>query len=372
MHSSKIKSNCWIVRQTGLGKLVAEMPMDKITDQRMTIQKLARMANTTSATVSRALSGKRGVSELTKKIVGLAKKHGYVPNQLARNLQKGGSQFLGFLAADLTNFTYVSIFRKLESLCRKRRFSLIIADSEQSPELEREHVDYFLRLNVRGVFVFPVSDWKSNVSNDHLDIFLRNGIPAVALGRISRPGISTVVSEEKISSKGLIAELQKLGHTNFLLLAYAVSGNIPAKIRIESMKEAVAEIPGGVLTDVIKSLPSSDWKKLVVQAVQRRRNRPTAIVTITEHEALALYKPFAEAGVRIPEDISIAAFGSSSWISTWIEDFSLTACHVNEDAVVDAAMSLLFEKMENPSAPDKHLAIPQQIYLRNSVAKAHR
>lgn len=89
---------------------------------------------------------------------------------------------------------------------------------------------------------------------------------------------------------------------------------------------------------------------------------------MNEADALALYKPLASAGLRIPEDISIAAFGSSTWISTWIEDLSLAACHVNEDAVVDAAMSLLFEKMDSPSAPDKHLAIPQEFILRNSVA----
>lgn len=343
---------------------------EKQAAQRITIQKLARMARTTPATVSRALSGKRGGTELTKKIIALAKKHNYVPNQLARNLQQGGSQFLGFLAADLTNFTYISIFRQLEARCRLKGLSLMIADSEQSPEMERQHVEYFLRMNVLGMFVFPVSDWKSHVSNAHLDTFLKNGIPTVALGRISRHGVSTVISEEKHSAAQLIAELENFGHTRFLIIAYEVSGNIPAKERLNGLTNAITDIPGGVLTDVIKSSPASDWKNLVLQAVRRKKNRPTAIVAVNERAALALYKPFADAGIRIPDDVSLAAFGSSTSVSTWIEDLSLTACHVDEAAIADTALSLLSEKMESPAAPDRHLNIPQQIILRSSVAQA--
>lgn len=350
------------------------MANTKIASERITIRELAAMVNTTPATVSRALSGKYGLSDaLREKITGLAKKHGYVPNQMARNLQQGGSQFIGFLAADLTNSTYISIFRELESQCRKKGFSLVIADSERLPELEQEHVEYFLRLTVRGMFVFPVADWKSQTSTEHLDTFSRNGIATVVLGRVFRPGISTVFSDETNVSKRLVERFQKLGHKRFLIIPYEFGeSNVPARIRFETMSEAILAIPGGVLTDIIKPKSHSDWKQQVVQAVLRQDNRPTAVLAVYAYDALALYGPFAEAGIRIPQDVSLGAFGGTTLYERWIEDISppLTACHVNEKAVADAAMALLFEKIDHPANPDKHQMIPQLICIRGSLAKA--
>jgi DNA-binding LacI/PurR family transcriptional regulator len=337
-------------------------------DKRITIRELAEMAGTTYATVSRALSGKPGVSDrFREEIVQLAKKHHYVPNQLARTLQKGGSPFLGFLAADLTNFTYIGIFRQLEALCREKGFALLIADSEQRPELEREHLEYFLRMNVRGAFVFPVSDWQSNFSNEHFDTLLSNRIPIVAMGHISRPGISTVISEEKLNARKLIAELHALGHKRFLIVAQEDHGNIPATIRLKSMTEAISALDGGHLTEVVQTGASLDWKGAVVRAIQRRNKRPTAIVTINENAALALYQPLAVAGIRIPEDVSLATCGSCNWIEEVA--FPLTSSHINIESVATAAQSLLFEKMNNPDAPDEHLIIAQSILLKESVAK---
>lgn len=344
------------------------MANEKFFGKRITIRELAQLAKTSPGTVSRALNGNPKISDsVSAKIKKLASKHGYVPNQQARNLQKGGSQFLGFLASDLLNFAFLNIFRQLEARCRKRGFSLIIADSERNPKLEREHVNYFLRLNVRGMFVSSVSDWNSQATCEHLDVFLKNGIPTVAVDHSIRPGISSVCSDEKTAAYRLIAELQKLGHTHFLLVAYESPKNIVAQMRIEGLREAISSIPGGAVTDEIQSCRSSKWKNRVIRAVAA--HHPTAIVTVDEFEALSLYQPLAEAGIRMPGDVSLAAFGSSNF---WIKDLvpSLTACHNDDAALVDGAMSLLLEKMENPSAPDNHVAIPQQLFLRNSTAKA--
>ena len=339
-----------------------------LSDKRITIRELATMAGTTYATVSRALSGKPGVSNrFREKIVQLAKKHHYVPNQFARTLQKGGSPFLGFLAADLTNFTYIGIFRQLEALCRERGFALLLADSEQSPELEREHVEYFLRMNVRGAFVFPVSDWRSNVSNKHFDTLLSNRIPIVAMGHISQPGISTVVSEEKLNARKLIAELHALGHKRFLLVAQETPGNVPATIRLKSITQAISALDGGHLTEVVRTGTPLDWKGAVVRAMQKGNKRPTAIVTINENAALALYRPLAVAGIRIPEDVSLATCGSCNWIEEVA--FPLTSAHIYIESLAKAAQSLLFEKMNDLNAPDKHLTIAQSILLKESVAK---
>jgi DNA-binding LacI/PurR family transcriptional regulator len=222
-------------------------------------------------------------------------------------------------------------------------------------------------MNVRGAFVFPVSDWRSNVSNKHFDTLLSNRIPIVAMGHISQPGISTVVSEEKLNARKLIEELHALGHKRFLIVVQEAPGNVPATIRLKSMTEAISALDGGHLTEVIRTGTSLDWKGAVVRAIQKGNERPTAIVTINENAALALYRPLAVAGIRIPEDVSLATCGSSNWIEEVA--FPLTSAHINIESLATAAQSLLFEKMNDLNAPDKHLTIAQSILLKESVAK---
>ena len=82
----------------------------------VSIQEFARLANTSVATVSRALNGKPGVSETRRQsICALAERLGYQPNQFARNLQAQRSSTLGFVSANLDNKTHQALLRPLEA-----------------------------------------------------------------------------------------------------------------------------------------------------------------------------------------------------------------------------------------------------------------
>lgn len=330
--------------------------------EKVTLRHIAELAGTTMATVSRALGGKPGISPAFRQsIVELAKQHGYIPNQLARNMVSGSSTFVGFLASDLNNPFYVAVFRILESMCRKEGLSLLIADSERDAALECQHITQFLRMNVRGIVFFPVSDWDSTASTEHLEIVRKRRLPAVALGNVHEPGISTVVTEEWRAATALVSELKRLGHRRFLLVCGAREGNVPARMR----RSAITSIVPETMIEVIDS-GEPGWETQVLHRVSGVGERPTAVIAVSDHLALHIYRPLLQAGIRVPEDVSVAAFGSNVWAPHIFPSLSLSEPNAEEQAKV--AFTILTEKMSRPDTPDQHIVVPQTFHLRDSVA----
>ncbi len=337
--------------------------------KRITISELAKLAGKTPATVSRSLRGKTGVSgEVSQQILELASRYGYVPNQAARNLVKGQSQFIGFLASDLSNISYLHTFRMLEKGSRSHGYSLLIADSEQEPELEHQHTEYFLKLGVAGMFIFPVSDLRLTEQPRYFDLLKTHKVPAVAFGQVAIPRISTVISEEWLSACNLIATLAEFGHRNFVLVAEDVHfHNIPAKMRLGAMQSAITSLPGGRICDVIH-FRSENWTQRVIDALRQKSAPPTAVVTINDLMALQLYLPLGQAGFAVPEQVSIAAFGNNDWAEFICP--ALTLSEADEVAVAKTGLSILMDKINDPDSPTKHLTIPQKISVRASLGKA--
>jgi LacI family transcriptional regulator len=328
---------------------------------RVTLRKLAEMAATTPATVSRALSGKKGISaEFREKIQLLAQEHGYIPNQLARNMVSGSSTFVGFLAADLNNPFYISVFRILESLCRGADFSLLIADSERDSDLERLHITQFLRMNVRGIALFPVSDWNSESPIDHLKLLTNSGLPSVAFGQIKMRGISTVVTEEWLASANVVAQLRELGHRRFLFVTGNRELNVPALQRRRSILSAA---DGSI--DIVDA-EAAGWQDEVVRYATRTDRRPTAIIAVSDVLALQLYSPLMRAGLRVPEDVSLCAYGCNVWAQHIYPSLSLSEPDAEKQARL--AFAILAEKIANPDVPDQHIMVPQVLRLRDSVS----
>ncbi len=334
--------------------------------EKVTLRQIAKLVNTTPATVSRALSGKPGISEeFRQRIVRLADERGYIPNQLARNMVSGSSTFIGFVASDLNNPFYVAVFRVLENLCRAEDFSLLIADSERDPVLEQRHITQFLRMNVCGVALFPVADWDSGTPTEHLSMITNRKLPALALGHLHTPGISTVVTEEWSAATSVVAELKRLGHRRFLFVCGDRESNIQARMRRSAILSATAD-------GLVESIDSvgTGWELEVVEKVSRSSDPPTAIIAASDHLALQLYRPLKQAGILVPEDISLAAFGSNVWAPHVSPSLSLSEPNAEDQARL--AFKTLMERIRNPETPDQHIVVPQTFHRRESIGPASK
>ena len=92
-----------------------------------TIRELAEYTNTSIATVSNVLNGKKGVKEATRqRILAAAQELGYRPNLYARNLRSGRSRTIGIITEDLTVFNTPEIIDGIAATCDETGYNYIL------------------------------------------------------------------------------------------------------------------------------------------------------------------------------------------------------------------------------------------------------
>jgi len=341
------------------------------------IEELARMANTSISTVSRALTGKAGVGkDKRENIRVLAERVGYRPNQFARNLLSKKSHTLGFVTANLGNPTHTEFLRLMETAARDRGYQMLIADSRGSLDLERENIEALLRNRVEGFVLFPVSDGNLEFGVSHLLDLHAQRVPFVVAGDVQDYYLDSIISDEVDAGKRLARRLLELGHRRFGVVG-GNSQSRTARKRCQGVVEALRE--AGLLTTdmdhdslVLRRLEvpatiGDDWLGQVVDWL-REEARPTALVCINDPIALRLIRPLRQAGLLVPRDVSVVAFDDNAWCR-YVET-TLTTMAPRIEEVAQLLFEMLMRRIENPMAPPVLRAIPQEYHERESVGPA--
>ena len=126
--------------------------------RRVTIPDVAREAGVSPATVGRALGGYGYVrDEIRERIRQTAEDLGYRPNGLARSMITGRTNSIGVVCADIANPFFASATRGISDMARKEGFGIILTNSDEDIELEREAVRLLLEKQVDGIIASPAN-----------------------------------------------------------------------------------------------------------------------------------------------------------------------------------------------------------------------
>ena len=121
-----------------------------------TISDVAARAGVSTATVSRALNGKSTVDPvLASRVLTAAEELGYRPNGPARNLRRQETAVLALIISDVENPFFTAIARGAEDVAHEAGYSVVLCNSDDQPDKEREYVDVALQERVAGVLLSP-------------------------------------------------------------------------------------------------------------------------------------------------------------------------------------------------------------------------
>ena len=96
---------------------------------------------------------------------------------------------------------------------------------------------------------------------------------------------------------------------------------------------------------------------------------PTALICVNSPTALRLIRPLRDAGLRVPQDVSLASFDDQVWCNQ-IET-SLTTMSPRIDEVARLLFETLMARIENPQAPPVRHCVRQKFHERESTGPAH-
>ena len=336
-----------------------------MTKPRIKIRTVAEAAGVSVTTVSLVLNNVAGarVSEQTRqRIIEAARRLGYVPNELARQMRSQRTKTLGLLGDEVTTTPFAGrMVLGAQEAASKHGWLLMLLNSGLDPELERREIAALLQGRVDGLLYTTMYHRVVRLPEQ-----LRT-VPTVLLDAEDETAdVPSVVPDEQDGAYLATKELLNHGHRHIGFINHR--DDIPATWgRLAGYQRGLRE--AGVPFD-------PDWV-VAVQPVAREgygaalkllgdERRPTALFCFNDRVAMGAYQAAISLGLRIPADVSIVGFDDQEEISEGLLP-GLTTVALPHYAMGAWAVDALIARITDPQAPVERVLLPCPIVRRGSV-----
>ncbi|MFI0445436.1 LacI family DNA-binding transcriptional regulator [Actinomadura sp. 6N118] len=336
----------------------------------MNIGEIARRAGVSRSTVSYALSGKRTVSEATRRrIQEVIDELDYRPNAAARALKEGRTRTIGLVIPPagrrLTDMQLDFVASVVDAAARA---DLDVLLSPSGGDHDRSFERVVSGRRVDGVILMEIRLEDARVTR-----LQQAAVPFVGIGRTADPDDMTWVD---VDYAGLIARcvhhLADLGHHHIALVnrstELAAAGYGPAHRALTGFTEAITE--RGIDGDDVCCGDDIVSGESCMRQILETKPEVTAVATINEAALPGIQRALEQADLAVPRDFSVTGVAAQHWAENFRPP--LTAADVLATDMGARAVELLIEKIARPDTPPRHLLLTPTISLRSSTGPAPR
>ncbi len=328
----------------------------------VTIKDVAREANVSVATVSRALNGQHNVAEAVRlRVQGVAERLHYTPHHAARSLSSRRTRTIGVVLPEIYGEFFSELMFGIDQVAREHGLHLLVSSYHGDP---REQGDALrsMRGRVDGLLVMsPYDD-----VDGHLAGALAMLPTAVLISsHLSLPGQLRIGIDNHAGARAMVAHLAGMGHAQIAFVS-GPQGNHEAEERLRGYVDGLAEW----LPDSTPVVLQGDFREAsgerAAEALLAGSSLPDAVFAANDMMALGCLSAFSAAGVAVAADIALAGFDDIP-LARHVPP-GLTTMRVDIAALgADAMRRLLAPADEDQSEHDLR---PPQLVVRGSTARA--
>ncbi|OCG69376.1 DNA-binding transcriptional regulator FruR [Gilliamella sp. Occ3-1] len=334
----------------------------------MKLQEIALLAGVSRTTASYVINGKakkyRVSDKTVEKVMSVVKKHNYQPNAVAAGLRAGKTRTIGIIIPDLENNSYTRIANYLEQMVRKEGYQLLIACSEDNPQVERECVKHLQQRRVDALIVS--SSFVSAQDYFFYDDWQNEKIPLFALDRIlSISKFRNIVGADKQDSKSLAQAFN-----NFVQDSVVYIGALPnlsvSQLRLDGFKNIKLDNCNKVDFLYANNYSRQDADLAFSQWLESDE-MPNGIFTtsfsLLQGSIDAILRKFG----HLPESLTIATFGDNELLDFLpCKVISLSQDHKE---VADVTIKLFLNYQHNNNYQSGTTIIPRRLIYRGSLSR---
>ncbi|MCS7087923.1 MAG: LacI family transcriptional regulator [Thermoflexales bacterium] len=318
----------------------------------VTIREVAERAGVSVATVSRVVSGKGHVREETRaRVKAAVQELGYRPSRMARSFRAQRSSFVGLLISDIENPFHTSLARAIEDLLYARGYSLLLCNTDEVLDRERTYLQFLADERAAGVICAPASE-----SETSFHAVLAAGIPVVCVDRVARrTPVDSVRVNNVAAMRALTQHLLERGHQRigFVGLDTTItSGRERFEAYLQTLREAGID-PDMSLVRLGKGVEA--FGRQATFSLFEVSQPPTALITANNMLTLGALKALQQRGMRVPDDVALAAFDATPWLTLLTPRFVVAAQPIREMA--ETAVLMLMERIEGSAQPPREVLL---------------
>jgi LacI family transcriptional regulator len=333
-----------------------------------TIGDVAKAAGVSTATVSRVLNDHPYVSsDVAARVRKSMKDLDYQPSRAARTLRTRKSRVWSLILADIRNPFFTETIRGIEEVAYESGYSLILANTGESPQKERSNIQLAVAEHVSGIILVPAKTRPAD-----LTVLKANDIPVVALDRrIAGGGLDGVLTDHIGGSRLAVDHLLDNGYERVA----CISGPSDRTTGVERMAgyraalaaRGVTEEPGfGRHTDFTEEGGYAEMECLLGLTPG-----PDAVFVANNMMTVGALRAIADAGLRVPDDVAVVGFDEMSW-SRLLSPPLTTVAQPSYDLGLEAAR-LLLSRLGGYDGAAREVVLAAALHVRaSSGAPAER
>lgn len=318
------------------------------------MKKIAKEANVSVSTVSKAFSYKQDISEETRqRIFDVAKKYDSFEKYA---VQKYSKKVIVAITPEIDGGFYTNLLTVLNKKITQRGSILNISMTDFEKENVKMLYEYHTKFQkADGVLVIGAS----------FDVFNNLNVPTVFMLGNSKGNVDAVGTSIRESIFEAVKNLKESGHENIAFI-----GERLTKGKQIYFEEAMNLYSMPIYRDVIE-ISEFRFEKAGYESAKRilsQKNKIDAIVTAYDKIAIGAIKYLREIGLSVPDDISV--IGMDDIKECEYLDVPLTTIKTDVDYVIEKALDILYKKMENQYYfSNENIVVKSELVKRNSVKK---
>lgn len=311
----------------------------------ITLKDVAREAGVSIATVSCALSGKKAVRpETYTKIMDAVEKLKYIPNYSARNLKKKASNMVSVLLPGMRSQFYSGLFDGISSYLQSHGYSINIAFSNDSADVECTKIDEFITQNSAGLIIVTTQPGNTAFFQNHI---MDYQIPAVFVEREPDSVFCNYVGFRHYDTfYSITKQVLEQGYRDISIvcgpLEFSSERNYVRACRdaMETLGEDLA--PEKICaTNFTREDAFSSFMKIF------SRKPPEVLLSTSREITYGIQTAMEYCGLRTPEDIVLISCSEESWININQNDGVIKISR-NSTVLGEQAARILLQNIHNP------------------------
>ena len=332
--------------------------------RRVSRSDVAKLAGVSHGTVSHVLNHPDRVRPETRARVEAAiAELGFVRDEAARHLRAGYSTTIGLMLLDAFNPSFMDVARGVDHRTAGERWTVLMSNSARDSEREQRYLREYASRRVAGLIVIP---------NDRIDEedhpLPELDTPMVVVDRAGHDPAGLSVAIDDITGGGLLADhLAKLGHRRIAFVGRPEAA-LPVRTRFTGFRQRLVEIDPALEPELIDEPLTFEagveaGREIAARPPQRR---PTAIATAVDVLAFGVLQGLQSAGLRVPEDISVAGYDDIPFTAQL--SVPLTSVARPHHRMGSVAADLLLQVLEGGEPRSRHLMLEPELVVRASTA----
>ncbi len=343
----------------------------------ITIRDVAEHAGVSVSTVSHVLNGNDHHVGAVKRerVLAAVDKLGYRPNAIARSMVKRKTATIGLVWTEIDNPIFVPVIVGIEEVLRPAGYHIVLASAPNIDQeiqaietLRSQQVDGFIFMSLSICYPF-----------DHLVRLSNEGVPLVIINRcLDDSTIPLIQWDERRAGYEATRYLLSLGHTRIGTISGPIHASPPRRSAIERHRGWQDALQEHSITVPPEWIHISDYTyeggyQATQQLLTLREHAsglPSAIFVANDVMAASVLKALYDAGLRVPQDISVITVGDSPFAAYTVPALTTLALPVQE-AGREAAQILLESFTHGKSIGAAKITLKCRPQLRESCSSYH-